>query len=58
MHEHVLTLIAVMQILLVMCVVTHVFTDAASERGYIKAMIIGNVSPCNELMQFSREDVC
>jgi hypothetical protein len=36
MREHVLILIAVMYLLLVMCIVTHVFTDAASERGYIK----------------------
>jgi hypothetical protein len=49
MHEHVLILIAVIQFLLVMCLVTHVFTEAASERGYIH---------CNELMQFSTEVVC
>ena len=40
MHEHVLILIAVMQFLLVMSVVTHVFTDASSERGYIETMIV------------------
>ena len=58
MHEHVLTLITAMQFLLAMCVVTHVFTGAASERGYTKTMIVETLSPFNELMQFIREVVC